>query len=158
MSSTSPTGLTAIDEVTVLEGSSFCRSNRAGDISPYRPHGVFVKDTRIISTWELLLDDQPVEPLGVVSQEPFAATFLGRYLLAFEGTSVLLLVAAVGGVVLATKKPEMRKVGEPGAFEVDRPERVPTLQSAVMEAETHFDVVTAAARRDSGEGDGEADG
>jgi len=78
----------------------------------------------------------------------------------FEGTSVLLLVAAIGGVVLAAKKPEMREVGEPGVFEVDRPKRVPTLQSAVMEAETHFGVVTAAARRDSGdgEGDGEADG
>jgi hypothetical protein len=54
----------------------------------------------------------------------------------------------------------MREVGEPGVFEIDRPKRAPTLQSAVMEAETHFGVVTAAARRDSGdgEGDGEADG
>src|SRR4051812_871448 len=77
-STAEPAALTATDEVTVLEGSSFCRSNRAGDISPHRPHGVFVKDTRIISTWELLVDDQPVESLGVVSEEPFAATFLCR--------------------------------------------------------------------------------
>lgn len=88
--------------------------------------------------------------------QAIAATFLGRYVLAFEGTSVLLLVAAIGGVVLATQRPAMRDVGEPGVFEVDRPERVPSLQSSVMEAETHFDVVTATARRD-GE-DAEADG
>ena len=36
------------------------------------------------------------------SPQAIAARFLGRYLLAFEGTSVLLLIAAVGGVVLAT--------------------------------------------------------
>jgi NADH-quinone oxidoreductase subunit J len=92
--------------------------------------------------------------------QAIAATFLGRYVLAFEATSVLLLVAAIGGVVLATRRPEMREVGEPGVFEVDRPERVPSLQSSVMEAETHFDVVTAVARRDAGDGaaDGEADG
>jgi NADH-quinone oxidoreductase subunit J len=102
----------------------------------------------------------PVVSDAFGAPQAIAATFLGRYLLAFEGTSVLLLVAAIGGVVLAAKKPEMREVGEPGVFEVDRPKRVPTLQSAVMEAETHFGVVTAAARRDSGDGDadGEADG
>jgi NADH-quinone oxidoreductase subunit J len=90
--------------------------------------------------------------------QAIAATFLGRYLLAFEATSVLLLVAAIGGVILANQRPATRKAGEVGAFEVERPERVPTLQSAVMEAETQFDVVTATARRDGGEGDGEADG
>lgn len=78
MSNAEPSIVAAVDEVTVLEGSSFCRSNRAGDIMFDRPHGMFVKDTRIISHWELTLDDQPLEPLGVLSDEPFAATFLCR--------------------------------------------------------------------------------
>ena len=40
--------------------------------------------------------------------------FLGRYLLAFEGTSVLLLIAAVGGVMLATRRAAPRGAGRAG--------------------------------------------
>ncbi len=47
-----------------------------------------------------------------------------RYLLAFEATSILLLVAAVGGVVLGSKKPAPR-VDEPDAFP-DRRRRRPS--------------------------------
>jgi NADH-quinone oxidoreductase subunit J len=82
--------------------------------------------------------------------QAIAGRFLGRYLLAFEGTSVLLLIAAVGGVVLATRRPAPRGADEPGAFEVERPRRVRSLQSAVMQAETEFEVVRAG-------GDGEKD-
>ncbi len=64
------------DEVTVLEGSSFCRSGRVGDMSAHQAQGMFVKDTRIISTWELLVDDQPLTPLAVVGDDPFSATFV----------------------------------------------------------------------------------
>jgi NADH-quinone oxidoreductase subunit J len=81
-----------------------------------------------------------------------ATWFLGRYVLTFEATSVLLLVAAVGGVVLAAKRPERREAGVLGAFEVERREPVPTLQSEVIDAETRFDVVRAGAR-DEEEGD-----
>lgn len=66
------------NEVTVLEGSSFCRSDRTGNIHARRAQGIFIKDTRIISTWELFFDDEPLEPLGVVSAEPFEATFFCR--------------------------------------------------------------------------------
>ena len=86
------------------------------------------------------------------SPQAIAARFLGRYLLAFEGTSVLLLIAAVGGVVLATRRAAPRGPDEPGAFEVEPPKRVRTLQSAVMAAETEFEVVR------SGTGGDEKDG
>jgi NADH-quinone oxidoreductase subunit J len=86
--------------------------------------------------------------------QAIAAVFLGRYLLAFEGTSVLLLIAAVGGVTLATRRAAPRGADEPGAFEVERPERVPSLQSAVMAAETQFDVVRTGAARDDEKADG----
>jgi hypothetical protein len=77
--------------------------------------------------------------------QAIAGRFLGRYLLAFEGTSVLLLIAAVGGVVLATRRPAPRGADEPGAFEVERPVRVRTLQSSVMQAETEFEIVRSGA-------------
>ena len=66
------------DHVTVLDGPSFCRSGQAGDIAAQRAQGMFVKDTRIVSTWELLLDDQPLIPLAAVGDEPFSATFVCR--------------------------------------------------------------------------------
>jgi len=77
------------------------------------------------------------------SPQAIAGRFLGRYLLAFEGTSVLLLIAAVGGVVLATRRPAPRGADEPDPFEVEPPRRVQTLQSSVMQAETEFEIVRA---------------
>lgn len=65
-------------EVTVLEGSSFCRSGRTGDISAHRAQGMFVKDTRLLSTWELLVDDQALTALAVHGDDPFCATFVCR--------------------------------------------------------------------------------
>jgi glycogen debranching enzyme len=79
MSPQAERGSTALgEEITVHEGSSFCRSDRAGDISAHRAQGMFVKDTRLISTWELVLDDQPLEPLAVLGDQAFATTFLCR--------------------------------------------------------------------------------
>jgi len=66
---------------------------------------------------------------------------LSRYLLAFEATSVLLLIAAVGGVLLGARRPAMRP---PGSEEPFAPEPAPQvelpLQAFVMEAETDFPV------------------
>jgi hypothetical protein len=86
--------------------------------------------------------------------QAIAAVFLGRYLLAFEGTSVLLLIAAVGGVTLATRRAAPRGAHEPGAFEIERPERVHSLQSSVMAVETQFDIVRTGAAADAEKADG----
>jgi glycogen debranching enzyme len=40
--------------------------------------GIFVRDTRLASRWELRVDDAPLEPLDLMPAEPFSATFLGR--------------------------------------------------------------------------------
>ncbi|GAA4075472.1 amylo-alpha-1,6-glucosidase [Nonomuraea soli] len=64
--------------VTLVEGDSFAVSERNGDIVPGAAQGVFHADTRLISRWELRVDDAPVEPLRVVEDEPYHATFLGR--------------------------------------------------------------------------------
>jgi glycogen debranching enzyme len=64
--------------VTIVEGSSFCLSDRAGDIAEHVAQGVFFRDMRIVSSWRLTLDDHPLEPLAVVADEPFACTFITR--------------------------------------------------------------------------------
>jgi glycogen debranching enzyme len=68
----------ACTPVTLIEGSTFCISEPGGDILPDRPHGLFVRDTRVLSRWELTVDGIEPQPLTVHTDEPFAATFLGR--------------------------------------------------------------------------------
>ncbi|MEV5433993.1 glycosyltransferase [Streptomyces sp. NPDC052701] len=66
------------DSVTLIEGSSFCLSERGGDLVPGTPQGLFHRDTRILSAWQLRLDEEEVDPLSVIAQEPYEALFLGR--------------------------------------------------------------------------------
>src|SRR5882757_9060170 len=56
--------------VTLLEGSSFCLCEQSGDINLGSPQGLFFRDTRILSGWQLLLDDEAVEPLAVIAEAP----------------------------------------------------------------------------------------
>jgi len=74
---TSPGGV-GTGAVTLLEGPTFCISGPGGDIEPRTTQGLFVHDTRIVSTWRLYLDDEPLEPLTVMMSEPYHATFLAR--------------------------------------------------------------------------------
>ncbi len=68
----------ACSPITLIEGSTFCISELGGDIVPDRSHGLFVRDTRMLSRWELRVDGIEPQPLSVQSAEPYAATFLGR--------------------------------------------------------------------------------
>jgi glycogen debranching enzyme len=85
------TGLPA-DVVTLVEGSSFCISTTAGEIHPGSIHGMFHRDTRIVSSWSLRLDGHEVEPLAVITPHPNQATFLGRGRPGGEGRESTLLV------------------------------------------------------------------
>jgi NADH-quinone oxidoreductase subunit J len=81
--------------------------------------------------------------------QAIGASFLGRYVLTFEATSVLLLIAAVGGVTLAARRPAPREAGAVGAFEdVERIAPATSLQAEVVDAETRFDVVRAGSAPD----------
>ena len=74
-----PAGENQIDNaVTLIEGSSFCISETSGDIIPGRAHGLFVRDTRVLSRWELTLDGAAPAPLTVQRDEPYSAAFLSR--------------------------------------------------------------------------------
>ncbi|WP_448006058.1 amylo-alpha-1,6-glucosidase [Agromyces bauzanensis] len=64
--------------VTIVEGSSFCVSASNGDIVPELPHGVFFRDTRLVSRWTLLVDGAPVESLSSTTPQPFQAVMIGR--------------------------------------------------------------------------------
>ncbi|APX02411.1 amylo-alpha-1,6-glucosidase [Arthrobacter sp. QXT-31] len=64
--------------ITLVAGSSFCISLPNGDIVPSHPHGVFHRDTRILSRWSIAINGQPVEPLGAWNPSPYQGTYMGR--------------------------------------------------------------------------------
>ena len=68
-----PSGL-----VTLLEGTTFCICETSGDMRPGGAQGLFVRDTRLISRFELTVNGHVPEPLTPQSAEPFACTFLAR--------------------------------------------------------------------------------
>src|SRR5438309_823029 len=64
--------------VTLGQGSSFCISSRSGDILPDRPHGLFFRDTRFLSRFQLCINGQQPEPLTADITEPLSAPFVLR--------------------------------------------------------------------------------
>ena len=64
--------------VTLVEGPTFCLSNTHGDILAGTSHGLFVRNTRVLSRWELRLDGQTPESLSAQTPEAFAAQFVLR--------------------------------------------------------------------------------
>ncbi|MFD7659445.1 glycogen debranching N-terminal domain-containing protein [Actinosynnema sp. NPDC059797] len=78
---------------TLVEGSTFCLSDSTGDIEPGTPHGLFFRDARVLSRWQLRLDGRTPHPLSVAHPEAFAARFaLRRSPGAGQADSTLLLV------------------------------------------------------------------
>jgi glycogen debranching enzyme len=64
--------------VTLVSGATFCLSDHRGDINPGTALGLFSRDARVLSRWQLRIDAQPAEPLAVQGSEPFAAQFILR--------------------------------------------------------------------------------
>jgi len=73
-----PQSLGPCSPATLIEGSTFCISEPGGDILSGRPQGLFVRDTRVLSRWELTVDGKEPEPLTAEHAEPYAASFLAR--------------------------------------------------------------------------------
>ncbi|HKR48655.1 MAG TPA: glycogen debranching N-terminal domain-containing protein [Pseudonocardiaceae bacterium] len=69
---------TAPGTVTLVEGVTFCISDRAGDIHPGTAQGLFFRETRFLSRVTLDIDGVRLEPLAVHHPAPYAATFIGR--------------------------------------------------------------------------------
>jgi len=74
----SPTLLGTGGVVTLVEGASFCISSGSGDISRGTPHGLFFRDTRFLSRFELLINHQVPESLAASTMDPFSAVFVSR--------------------------------------------------------------------------------
>ncbi|BBY38550.1 amylo-alpha-1,6-glucosidase [Mycobacterium mantenii] len=66
------------DTVTLVEGATFCLSDRHGDIAAGGSHGLFFRDARVLSRWELRVDGQPAESLSVEFSQAFAVQFILR--------------------------------------------------------------------------------
>jgi glycogen debranching enzyme len=64
--------------VTLVEGTSFCLCETSGDMGSGAPQGLFFRDTRILSTWQLRIDDDLIEPLTVIEDSSYHASFVGR--------------------------------------------------------------------------------
>ena len=56
----------ASDTLSILDGSTFIVSDRAGDIDAGidTPHGLFYRDTRFLSRWRLRVDGRALEVLS----------------------------------------------------------------------------------------------
>ncbi|MEA2702779.1 MAG: hypothetical protein QOD63_724 [Actinomycetota bacterium] len=64
--------------MTLVQGSSFCISDRSGDVRATSAQGLFFRDTRFLSRFELIVNDARPEPLAAQSTTPFSATFVLR--------------------------------------------------------------------------------
>ncbi|MGN6609691.1 MAG: amylo-alpha-1,6-glucosidase [Jatrophihabitans sp.] len=80
------------EQVTLVEGSSFCVGDRTGDLGRSRAQGLFVRDLRLLSRWELTVDGAALLPLSVQCDVPFAATFLAQPAHAPDGGPLPLVV------------------------------------------------------------------
>jgi glycogen debranching enzyme len=64
--------------LTLVERSSFCICSPTGDLGGAEPHGVFFRDTRILSRWDLRIDGETPEPLAALTPQPYRGTFVAR--------------------------------------------------------------------------------
>src|SRR5262245_52584612 len=65
------------ETISILDGSTFAVSNRAGDMNagPDQPHGFFYKDTRHLSRWVLTINGVAPAALSTDSVEYYFAQF-----------------------------------------------------------------------------------
>jgi glycogen debranching enzyme len=72
--------VTALDTgtITLVDESTFAISARTGDFIPGGAHGLFVRDKRVLSRLELLVDGQRLESLAAFCPDPFSATYVAR--------------------------------------------------------------------------------
>jgi glycogen debranching enzyme len=64
--------------VTLVQGSAFCISGRSGDLVGGAAHGLFFRDSRFLSRFELRINGQSPEPLAATTSDPFSGVFVSR--------------------------------------------------------------------------------
>jgi glycogen debranching enzyme len=68
----------ATTTTTLVEGLTFCICNQTGDICPGADQGLFFRDTRFLSRFQLTVDGFQLESLAAHSQAPYAGIFVNR--------------------------------------------------------------------------------
>lgn len=63
---------------TLVEGALFCVSAANGDVPGSGPYGLFFRDLRSLSRWELRIDGHSPEPLATYQHEASSATYVSR--------------------------------------------------------------------------------
>jgi glycogen debranching enzyme len=66
------------ETVTLVEGVTFCICGRGGDIGPGGERGLFYRDTRFLSRFELEIDGQLLDPLAVSFPARYTGVFIAR--------------------------------------------------------------------------------
>ena len=74
----SPHSQAADGTVTLVEGVTFCICDSGGDIGPGAERGLFFRDTRFLSRFEMEVDGQRVDPLTVACPTRYTGIFIGR--------------------------------------------------------------------------------
>ncbi|MGV9255066.1 amylo-alpha-1,6-glucosidase [Streptomyces sp. NPDC003697] len=64
--------------VTLVEGPTFCVSGTSGDMEAEAPQGLFFRDMRVISDWQIRVDGRWPHHLTVLSRDPYSTTFVSR--------------------------------------------------------------------------------
>jgi glycogen debranching enzyme len=64
--------------ITLVEGPAFCISDRAGNMTPELPQGLFFRDTRFLSLMRLRVNGAMPEPLAATTPDPFSGAFVLR--------------------------------------------------------------------------------
>ncbi len=112
-----PTGV----EVTLVEGSCFCIGAANGDLAPSSPHGLFFRDTRYLSGWQLRVGGSSLEPLAIEQDDPFSATFVTRARPVVRGhdSRLLVLRRRFVGNGMREDLTVQNMAGEPSAVQVE---------------------------------------
>src|SRR5439155_11226805 len=65
-------------DLIILDGSAFFYSDENGDVEAKGPTGFFFEDVRHLSTWNLTIDGEPIEPLTSRRVDYYSARVVGR--------------------------------------------------------------------------------
>lgn len=68
----------AATSVTVMEGTTFCIGDGAGDLGGVDPGGLFVRDTRVLLVWDLVVAGRRAAPLTVHHESPYSVVHVGH--------------------------------------------------------------------------------
>ncbi|WP_170286238.1 glycogen debranching N-terminal domain-containing protein [Nocardioides rubriscoriae] len=63
-------------QVVLLDGTTFCIGDAAGDLGTQGPQGLFVRDTRVVRRWRLSLAGRRLDAVRVHQDSPHSATYL----------------------------------------------------------------------------------